>query len=89
MSRKQGQTESESLSLFIYYERACVRVHHSGRGRERQRQTQRQRESQAVCAVSMEPNMGLQLMNGEIMTQVETKSLTLNCLSYPGAPNFS
>ena len=35
---------------------------------------------------SAEPNVGLKLMNHEIMTQTEIKSQTLNLLSHPGTP---
>ena len=47
----------------------------------------RQRIPSRVCAVSAEPDVGLELMNHEIMTSVEIKSQTLNQLSHPGAPN--
>ena len=32
-----------------------------------------------LCAVSMEPDMGLKFMNHEIMTSADIKSWTLNC----------
>ena len=38
-----------------------------------------------LCAVGSEPNMGLELMNHEIMTRAYIKSWTLNQLSHPGA----
>ena len=53
-----------------------------GRGRERGRK----RIPSSVCAVSAEPNVGLELMNHEIMTSATIKSLILNWLSLPGAP---
>ena len=39
-----------------------------GRGRERERERERQRIPSRLRAVSTEPNMGLELTNGEIMT---------------------
>ena len=36
--------------------------------------------------VNAEPDLGLEPMNRETMTQAETKSWTLNRLSHPGSP---
>ena len=66
--------------LFILRERKSV--HQKGRGRERGRE----RIPNRLCTVSTEPDMGLCLMNYEIMTWAETKSLDLNHLSRSGAP---
>ena len=40
-----------------------------------------------LCAIGMEPDLGLDLMNREIMTWAEIKSRTFNWLSHPDAPN--
>ena len=52
----------------------------SGGGAERERIPSR------LHAVSKESDVGLDLMNYEIMTRAVTKSWTLNQLSHPGAP---
>ena len=52
--------------------------------REGQRE-RRERISNRLHAVSTELNVGLDLMNREIVTWDETKSLTLNRLSHLGA----
>ena len=50
--------------------------------RERERQRERERENpKQIHAATAEPNKGLDLMNGEIKSQM------LNQLSHPGAPN--
>ena len=57
------------LKKFIYFERGW-------RGRERERETER--ILSRLCAVSIEPNMGLNVTNCEIMTQAKTESQRLN-----------
>ena len=52
-----------------------------GRGREIEGENPKQ-----VSRVSEEPNEGLDFTNLGLMTSVETKSLTLDGLSHPGAP---
>ena len=51
---------------------------------------QRERELERIpnrfCAVSVEPDTGLELTNGEIMTRAEIKSWMFKGLSHPGAP---
>ena len=68
----------KKLSLFIL----------SGRAEEGQRERGRERIPGRLCAVSAEPNAGLELMNCEIMTWAETKSQMLNRLSHPGTPRI-
>ena len=53
-----------------------------GRGTERGRD----RIPSLLCIVSIEPDLGLELMNHEIMTWAKRKSLTPNWQSHPGAP---
>ena len=61
-------------------------------GRERERMcasgggAERNRIPSRLHTVSAEPNVGLTLMNHEIMTWTEIKSWTLNWLSQPGIP---
>ena len=63
------------IYLFIYLfrereresERPHVRVPSLGGG-QREREGERERISSRLCAVHAEPNMGLDLMNREIMT---------------------
>ena len=57
-----------------------------GRERERERERERRRIPSRLCAVSVEPNEGLDLTNCEIVTSAEIKSWTLNQLSHPGTP---
>ena len=72
----------------------CVHACKSGRGREheRERETDRQKQRRKIpsrlCIVSTEPNLGLELMNREIMTSAKIKSWLLNRLRHPGAPAF-
>ena len=54
----------------------------SEQGRSRER---RKRIPSRLHAVSAEPNVGLNLMNQEIMTWAKIKSQTFNQLSYPSA----
>ena len=53
-----------------------------GRGRERGRE----RIPSRLCTVSSEPDVGLKLINYEIMIWAEIKSQMLNQLSHPGTP---
>ena len=62
--------------------RVSEHAHKQRRGRERGRE----RIPSRLCAVSTEPNTGLEVTNREIMTRAKIKSLTLNRLSHPGAP---
>ena len=66
------------MFIYLFWERESEQ----GRGRERKRD----RESQAgSTAVSAEPDVGIELMNLEVMTSAETKSQMLNQLSHPDA----
>ena len=56
-----------------------------GRGRE----TVREGIPSSFHAVGAEPNSGMHLTNCAIMTWAETKSLMLNQLSHPGAPQLT
>ena len=47
---------------------------------------ERKRILSRLCAVSTDPDMGLEPMNCDIMIWAETKSQTLNCLSHTGFP---
>ena len=47
-----------------------------GRGGERERETQNPKQAPMLRAVSTEPDPGLELMNGEIMTWAELGCLT-------------
>ena len=69
------------LSLFILREKERERSSMSGLGTEQGRENFKQ-----VCTVSVEPSMGLELTNYEIMTWPKIKSQTLNWLSHPGNP---
>ena len=60
------------ICLFIYFERERV-----GEG-------QRERIPSRLPTVGAKPDVGLELTNREIMTSAETKSWSLNQLSYPG-----
>ena len=68
---------------FIYFERE--REHEWRWGGERER---RERIPSRLHTVSMEPDVGLELMNHEIMIWAEIKSWMLNQLSHPGAPRL-
>ena len=46
----------------------------------------KKRTPSSLCAVSTEPDTGLEPMKYEIITWAEFKSWTLNQLSYPGIP---
>ena len=61
------------------------------RGRGRGIERKGERESQAGSTLSTEPNAGLDPTNCEIMTQAESKSQTLTCLSHqaPWTPVFT
>ena len=61
-------------------EREREREHEWGKGAERERQ----RIPSRLRAVSTEPDVGLELTNGEIMTRAETKSQMPYRLSHPG-----
>ena len=47
---------------------------------------ERERIPSRLHAFSAEPDIGLELRNGEITTWAETKSWMLNQLSHPGSP---
>ena len=66
--------------LFIYFERQPVLMSWGGAENERERVPSR------FCTVSEEPEVGLSLMNHEIMTWARIKNWMLNQLSHPGAP---
>ena len=68
------------LSLFTYFERERKSIERAEREREREIIPSR------LCTVSTEPDMELELTNGETMTWAETRSWMLNWLSHPGAP---
>ena len=68
--------------MFIYFERE----RESAQMGEGQREKERQRIPSRFCAVSTEPDVGLEPTNHEITTWIETKSWTLNQLSHPGTP---
>ena len=59
-----------NVYLFILRERQKEneRAHMSGRGAERERRRQRERILSRLCALSTEPDPGLNLTNHEIMT---------------------
>ena len=59
-----------------------------GRGRERERERERESERapNRLHTGSSEPDVGLELMNHEILTWAETKSRPPNWLSHSGAP---
>ena len=62
-------------------ERERQRENYQGKGRKRER------ESQTGSALSAQsPNVWLEPMNCEIMTQAKIKSWILNRLSHPGVP---
>ena len=47
---------------------------------------QAEREGERILTASTEPDLGLHLMNHEIMTWAEIKSQTPNQMSHPDAP---
>ena len=57
---------------------------------EEQRERERERIPSRLCTVSLEPDVGLEPTNREIMPGAETRSRILNGLSHPGAlkPHF-
>ena len=65
--------------VYLFQERA--------RAGEGQRERGTARIPSSLHAVSVEPNVGLELMNHEIMASAKTKGQTLNPLSHPGAPD--
>ena len=52
--------------------------------RERGRKRGKEGMPNRLCAVSAEPDAGLDLMNRDIMTWAQIKSLMVNQLSHPG-----
>ena len=54
--------------------------------RERERERERERLPSRLHTASTEPDMGLQLINHEVMTWAKTKSQMLNQLNHPSAP---
>ena len=54
-------------------ERECEQAHEQGRGREGDTESE---AGSRLWAVSTDPNAGLELMNGEIMTWAEVGCLT-------------
>ena len=74
----------KKILKFIYFDREREREHlcaHKWGRAERWRD----RILSRLCTVSAEPDVGLKLMNCEIMTWAEIKSQRLNQLSHPGA----
>ena len=75
------------LSLFTYFERERERESEREQDRDRERERERERRERIpsrLCAVSTEPDAGLELPNLEIMTRAETKSWAPNWLSLLG-----
>ena len=68
--------------MFVYFERERDQVSKWVEG-QRER---RERIRRSLCAISLELNERLHLMNHEIMTWAKTKSLMLTWLSHLGAP---
>ena len=64
--------------MFVYVERERASTSEGGA----------ERESQADSILCMEPDVGLDCTNHEIMTRAEIKSWTLNQLNHPGAPEY-
>ena len=64
-----------------------------GREREREREREQRRAEREGDRIprrlSVEPDVGLESMNHEIMTWAETKNWMLNQFSHPGAPNYT
>ena len=50
-----------------------------------QREKERERIPSRLCAISAEPDAGLELTNREVITRAEIRSRTLDRLSHPGA----
>ena len=69
------ELEYSLISYFLkfYFREECM----SEQGREREWGAERENPKQ-LHTVSAEPNMGLSLMACETMTQIETRSRTLN-----------
>ena len=61
--------------MFIYFEREKESAH---KLREGQRESERERISSRLRTVSIEPDLGLDLTNHEIITGAMIKSWTLN-----------
>ena len=70
---------------FVYFETEGENMHAR---EEETRERKRERIPTRLCAVSAEPNVGLDLTNHEIMTSAEIKSQMLNRLSHPGIPDL-
>ena len=54
-----------------------------------QRESEKERIPSRLCTIGAEPDVGLELMNPEIMTWAETKRRLLNGLSHPVAPCYN
>ena len=67
---------------FIHFKREIEKAQ-VGEG---QREGETESQAGFVHAIRAEADVGLKLMNSEIMTWAEIKSWTLNWLSHPGAP---
>ena len=61
-------------------------MHMHKREQRRGREREGERQSQAGSRLSTEPDVGLDLMNHEIMTGAKIKSLALKPPTHPGAP---
>ena len=70
----------------LLFDRERKRVRECRGGREEQKE--REKESQVDSSLSMEPEVGIDLMTLEIMTWTEMKSQTLNLLSHLGTPLY-
>ena len=67
--------------IYLFWEGVSERAWEGEGQRERVRDDPKQVQ---LCAVSTEPDLGLDPINLEIMTQTKIKSQTLNQLSHPG-----
>ena len=83
--KRTGNFYFYSLFFLIYL--FCEREHKLSGGEE-QGERQRERIPGRLHNASAEPDVGLQLMNHEIVTQAEIKSWMLHRLSHPGAPRW-
>ena len=66
--------------MFIYFEKEGENTSRGGAERGRERVPSR------LCAVSAEPDVGLELTNRESRTGAKIKSQMLNQRSHPGTP---
>ena len=88
MTVKTAVIVSHIVVCLIFFKCLLILRQTRGSAHEQGGAGQRKRVPSRLCTASTEPDMGLDLMNHEIMTWAKIKSLRLNWLSHPSTLRY-